>query len=172
MSHFENSLSHWPDHADGIVGLSNLLMDIYEEKLPAEEPEESLLSYLASSTTMASGSTLDMVVPPAPRVAIPTQSSSPSNPADSSTPYPSSSSSSTHPTPPQLNRLACRDRASMLLTALTKLGTGAQSPEAWLALARSHELSGQTGRAKKALWWVVRLEEARGVRDWGCVVGR
>lgn len=54
----------------------------------------------------------------------------------------------------------------MLLSSLTRLGSGWDDSEAWLVLARAHELSGQVGKAKEALWWVVELEESRGVRCW------
>ena len=57
----------------------------------------------------------------------------------------------------------------MLLSGLTRLGTGWDDSEAWLELARAHELSGQVGKAKEALWWVVELEETRPVRGWRAV---
>ena len=165
MSRYEHCLSYWPDHAEGIIGLSNLLMDIYEETMPAEEPEPTLLSHLASSSTTASGSTLNAAAAPSPRTIAPdANTDTPQNhPQTTVTP------SSNDPSPAQLNRIAARDRAYMLLSTLTKLGTGADNPEAWLTLARSHELSKQTARAKKALWWVVKLEESRPLRDWSCV---
>lgn len=70
-----------------------------------------------------------------------------------------------------LSRLAARDRAYGLLAALTKSGQGWDCSEAWMALARAHELGGQVERAKEALWWVVELEEGRGVREWSVVGG-
>lgn len=70
-----------------------------------------------------------------------------------------------------LNRLAARDRAYGLLSALTKLGTGWNYSEAWYALARACEESGQLAKAKEALWRCVELEEGRAVRGWH-VVGR
>jgi hypothetical protein len=54
----------------------------------------------------------------------------------------------------------------MLLSGLTRLGVGWDDSEAWLALARAHELGGQVGKAKEALWWVVGLEESRMIRGW------
>jgi hypothetical protein len=73
------------------------------------------------------------------------------------------------PTPAELNRLAARDRAYGLLSNLTKLGCGWDDSEAWLAFARVCELSGEVARARKALWWVVELEEKRGIRSWNVV---
>ena len=69
-----------------------------------------------------------------------------------------------------LSRLAARDRAYGLLSALTKSGTGWDSSEAWYGLATAYEASGQIKMAKEALWWVVKLEDGKGVRTWDCVV--
>jgi len=70
---------------------------------------------------------------------------------------------------PLVDRLAARDRAYGLLSGLTKLGTAWNSSEAWFALARAHEESGQPDKAKEVLWWCVELEEGMGVREWHCV---
>jgi cargo-transport protein YPP1 len=43
MSFYEKALDYWPSHADGIVGLSNLLIDVYEEKIPRDLPHSSAL---------------------------------------------------------------------------------------------------------------------------------
>jgi tetratricopeptide (TPR) repeat protein len=67
---------------------------------------------------------------------------------------------------PLNDRLAARDRAYGLLAGLTKLGSGWNDAEAWLALARAYEESGQVDKARDALWWCVELEDGRGVRDW------
>ncbi len=69
-----------------------------------------------------------------------------------------------------LSRLAARDRAYGLLSALTKSGLGWDCSEAWFALARAYEQSGEVEKAKEALWWVVELEEGRGVRGWSNIV--
>ncbi|KAK3302028.1 uncharacterized protein B0T15DRAFT_541739 [Chaetomium strumarium] len=70
---------------------------------------------------------------------------------------------------PLNDRLAARDRAYGLLSGLTKLGSGWNDAEAWLALARAYEESGQVDKARDALWWCVELEDGRGVRDWNVV---
>ena len=72
---------------------------------------------------------------------------------------------------PLADRLAARDRAYALLSGLTRLGTGWNSSDAWFALARAYEESGQPDKAKEVLWWCVELEEARGVREWQCLGG-
>ena len=73
--------------------------------------------------------------------------------------------------PTLLSRLAARDRAYGLLSALTKSGRGWDCSEAWFALARCYEEGGQVERAREALWWVVEVEEKRGVRGWGVCGG-
>ncbi|KIW09261.1 uncharacterized protein PV09_00183 [Verruconis gallopava] len=71
--------------------------------------------------------------------------------------------------PEELNRLAARDRAYGLLSSLTKLGTGWDYSEAWFALAKCYEMSGQVEKAKEVLWWCVELEDTRPIRAWSCV---
>jgi hypothetical protein len=68
--------------------------------------------------------------------------------------------------PPELNRLAARDRAFGLLSTLTKLGAGWDYSEAWYALARAYEESGQIEKTKEVLWWCVELEDTHPVRSW------
>lgn len=70
---------------------------------------------------------------------------------------------------PLNDRLAARDRAYGLLSALTKLGSGWGCSEAWFALARAYEESGQLDKARNALWWTVELEDGRGVLGWEVV---
>ncbi|EWC47719.1 hypothetical protein DRE_02919 [Drechslerella stenobrocha 248] len=67
---------------------------------------------------------------------------------------------------------AARDRASGLLQTLTKLGSGWDMSEAWFELGREYEMSGATEKAKEVFWWVVQLEDTKGVRGWGCVLPR
>mgnify|MGYP000959713417 CR=1 FL=1 len=72
---------------------------------------------------------------------------------------------------PLVDRLAARDRAYALLSGLTRLGSGWNLSEAWFALARAHEESGQPDKAKEVLWWCIELEESASVRDWSCLAG-
>ncbi|KAL1304464.1 hypothetical protein AAFC00_003458 [Neodothiora populina] len=180
LSLYEQSLSSYPDHPVATVGISALLLDIYEENMTPEPPS-------------AYG------MPEQPTAQSQEQQHSPSTPSDkpngddtaaavaasngqthganiSSTPPQSSRPSSTAPTgappsPALLNRLAARDRAHMLLSTQSKLGSGWDDSETWLALARAHELAGQMDRAKECLWWVVELEDSRPVRPWDVVSG-
>ncbi|KAG9897543.1 hypothetical protein KCV02_g16767, partial [Aureobasidium melanogenum] len=38
LAAYEKALSHYPDHAAGIVGISSILLDIYSQVIPAEAP--------------------------------------------------------------------------------------------------------------------------------------
>ena len=149
IAYFEKALAHFNDHPAAIVGLSELLLDIYEQKMPAEPPEHSALSPLAVDAFRLSqlGITGDETKPPI------------------DTPPPSAAPES----PEALDRLAARDRAYYLLSTLTKLGSGWDSSEAWFVLARAYEKSGQADKAKDSLWWCVELEDTRPIRHWRCV---
>ena len=162
MSHYEQALDHFPDHAEGIIGLSNLLMDIYEEKMPAEEPQPLLAPMPTSSGSLISDPTLETRPSKRPTTAKSTL-------ANAGRELPPSAAPPRDPTPAQLNRLAARDRAYMLLSNLTKLGTGYDNAEAWYTLARAHELSKEVSKAKQSLWWVVELENSRSMRPWSVV---
>ena len=154
MAHYEEALARDPDHNSSTVNLSNLLLDIYEQKLPAEEPCPSLLEQHSSLGAPPTSPPVPPSPPPPPRRS-----------ADRDT-------EDRDPDPAQLNRLACRDRAYMLLSSLTKHGSAVDDAEAWMALARAHELSGELERAKDVLWWVVALDEASGIRAWSALPGR
>ena len=143
---YETALGHFPDHAAATVGLCTILLDAYSAPPRTATPAPSL-EPPPSTPTLAS-------LPP---------------------PHPASDHDETNTTTPptpadRLSRLAARDRAYGLLSALTKSGRGWDDSEAWFALARAYEESGQMERAKESLWWVVELEEGRGVRRWGNIV--
>ncbi|EEQ87072.2 filamentation protein [Blastomyces dermatitidis ER-3] len=151
FNHFEDALMYYPDHPSATVGLANLLLDIYDQTLPPEKPEPdldtitsgvSLLSY--SSKLKANSQTHDGE-----------QTSGNSGP-----------SLSQESTPEALDRLAARDRAYGLLSALTKLGSAWDNSEAWFALSRAYEQSGQIDKAKEVLWWCVELEDKKPIRHW------
>lgn len=165
MAQYEQALSHFPDHPAGIIGISNLLMDIYEEKLPAEEP---IISSRPPPTASAS-----LIGEAQPTITHATSSSTlpPRHQSLVDDTPGLGSGTKQDPTPAELNRLSARDRAYMLLSNLTKLGAGWDDSEAWLTFARAHELSGEVGKAKQALWWVVELEDYRSVRPWRDVTG-
>lgn len=189
-------MTHFGDHPAAIVGLSSILLDIYNQDLLPPSSVTPLT--LPSQHTTPSASTLNTAastaIPPSQYPAsVPSSNTNhpvhgplgiplPST-SKSIQPSPSDSTSSTlYFIPPPINekesktalldRLAARDRAYGLLSTLTKLGTGWNYSEAWFALARAYELGGQIDKAKGVLWWCVELEESRPVRDWSDVVGR
>lgn len=187
---FEAALTHYPDHPAAIVGLSNILLDLYSEKIvpPRAFPD---LDLVGGSEAMpgTDQSTSDIICPARKPIEghklLPTTPlglgpykttkqeeaksegapKSPTSPHHESHLAPSYKASSM----PLVDRLASRDRAYGLLSNLTKLGSGWNCSEAWFALARVHEESGQADKAKEVLWWCVELEEGMGVRDWNCV---
>lgn len=147
---FERAVLHLPDHPEAIVGLSNILLDIYAKIIPLE-PDLNVEKQTATS-------------PPSVPSVSDTSTKSKSTHAPSHTP-----SAENQLSPPELNRLAARDRAFGLLSTLTKLGAGWDYSEAWYALARAYEESGQIEKAKEVLWWCVELEDTHPVRRWKTV---
>jgi len=117
---FERAVLHFPDHPEAIVGLSNILLDIYGEVIPLEPIRAS---DIIAHSVQPSGQT------------VPTPTSESRKPhLTSHTP-----SAENQISPPELNRLMARDRAFGLLSTLTKLGAGWDYSEAWFALARAYE---------------------------------
>lgn len=195
LAHFETSLTHFGDHPSAIVGLSNILLDIYNQDL---SPPPSItspilpgsLSTPSASTVNTSVSTTPLTSQPVPNllssnlskvshgplgISLPGSMREPQQLPTDATPSTLSSlspnTSNKESSTALLDRLAARDRAYGLLSMLTKLGTGWNYSEAWFALARAYELGGQVDKAKEVLWWCVELEEGRAIRDWREVVG-
>lgn len=187
--YFEEALMHHPDHPTAIVGLANILLDIYSEVLlpPPTIPSITLsegqsingLPTKSKTHKAHAGSHKAGTVPALPSIPLGLGgdvADSAVSPLSNKTPFPdyktNISSVEELPAPykavslPLVDRLAARDRAYGLLSGLSKLGTGWNYSDAWFALARAHEESGQTDKAKEALWWCVELEENMGVREW------
>lgn len=142
---FERALDWFQDHPGAITGLANMLLDFYSQ---SSQPA----SVVYPSTSIYAQSTK-----PTPTLAtLPTPSSS----------KPSSPSKNSEEDDNLLPRLSARDRAYGLLSTLTKSGQGWDNAEAWFALARAYEESGQLSKAKEALLWVVEIEEKWPVRGW------
>jgi len=144
---FERALQHFPDHPQSIVGISSILLDIYCEAIPLEPTR--------STGTVTPISQPSLPIAPKDHENTKTQHLASHIP-----------SAENHLSPPELNRLAARDRAFGLLSTLTKLGAGWDYSEAWYALARAYEESGQVEKTKEVLWWCVELEDTRPVRSW------
>ncbi|KHN99631.1 Tetratricopeptide-like helical [Metarhizium album ARSEF 1941] len=178
-SDFEVALTHSADHATAIVGLSNVLLDIYSEKVlpPPNMPSLDGLSQSEKGPFQSCNQGLRErfagTLPSWPLGLGPFMDDGVASP----TPGKAAARSEHEQLPvsykaahlPLVDRLAARERAFTLLSGLTRLGTGWDNSDAWFALARAHEESGQPEKAKEVLWWCVELEEAMGVRDWRCV---
>ncbi|KAI1433588.1 hypothetical protein GGR50DRAFT_667772 [Xylaria sp. CBS 124048] len=189
-AYFEEALMHCPDHPSAIVGLSNILLDIYSEvllppptipsitketdsaapfhsgtkiKKPASGKTESLPLMLAVPLGLGGDTRPEVAASNSRRVRLSSQETPELIGTDGLAPPHKATSL------PLLDRLSARDRAYGLLSGLTKLGQGWNYSDAWFALARAHEESGQIDKAKEALWWCVELEEGMGVRNWHCV---
>lgn len=139
------------------------MLDIYARRIPAEP-----ITAITAATTALSMGSMNATGPDA------TGEQRDVNPSQqgliAANPTPTHPNPNQHPvSPEELNRIAARDRAYSLLSQLTKLGTGWDHSEAWFALARAYEESGQIERARSALWWVVQLEDTRPVREWRCI---
>lgn len=164
---YETALTHFPDHPGAIIGLSNILLEFYSQK------ESS--SYLSPSTaTLPSSSpkSTPLLAPNPPRSSAAfqqQQSEKRTEPIRKDNDENDASVNNETDDPLLLSRLSARDRATGLLSSLTRSGQGWDCAEAWFALARAYELRGQVDKAKEALWWVVELEESRPVRGWGCL---
>lgn len=158
MSCFEKSLVHSADHPLAIVGLSELLLDIYCQKIAPEPPEPTSVAHTSPSASSASRIGFSSSIMRVKKE----KDGNPNN--DVNVPPPPTAPSAN--LPEELNRIAARDRAYGLLSTLTKLGTGWDYSEAWFALARAHEESGQIEKAKSVLWWCVELEDSRPLRHW------
>lgn len=161
VEQYEQCLMYFPDHNNGIVGLSNILLDYYEKKVDLAKKVDDGVFHSTRSARNSANFEEDSLA-----AATPSQEHfySPFSPA-------ASSSEDLRKTPENLNRIAARDRAYGLLSTLTKLGNGWDSSEAWFALARAHELGGEIDKAKDILWWCIELEDTRPIRHWknlGC----
>ncbi|KAK4202735.1 hypothetical protein QBC40DRAFT_220857 [Triangularia verruculosa] len=192
---FETALTHFPDHPVAIVGLTNILLDIYSENL-LPPPAVSGLDLGGASLTSDSHEDHQIFASPPSRYPDlpseplglgPTKHKPAFRKLDNEEVFDSDDDEEEAtggrsrllgpqlPPPykatslPLIDRLAARDRAYGLLSGLTKLGSGWNYSEAWFALARAYEESGQGEKARDALWWVVELEDGMGVREWGVV---
>lgn len=153
---FETALMRDPDNPRATIGLANLLLDIWDQKMPAETPQ-SQVTYDASTLSLLPSSKQN---PQSDSARLPGVTE-PHKPQDLKLASPSSDEE-----PKFLNRLAARDRAYGLLSALTKRGSSWDNSEAWYALSRAYEAGGQIEKLKEVLWWCIELEDRRPIRHW------
>lgn len=140
---YEAALVQDPRHLRAIVGLSNLLLEYSVAPIVEPQPYTPF---------------------PVPR-SVPTLATLPSAEDDQS-------NDPLNATPPPgnlMDRIAARDRAYGLLSAVTKTGAGWDDPDAWLALAVAHLNIGEHEKAMQALKWVEDLGNKKGVRAWDSV---
>jgi len=187
VDQYEQCLMYFQNHSGGIVGLSNVLLDYYERKV---ELGKRVDGAKAAWSTVAAAATASG---PSPNLKVEEQveerarrhrrelsRQSIDEPASNGN-LEDATGAGGHAarvkddelkkTPENLNRLAARDRAYGLLSTLTKLGSGWDNSEAWLALARANELGGEVEKAKEILWWCVELEDTRPIRHWHNIGG-
>ncbi|KAF2200610.1 hypothetical protein GQ43DRAFT_66342 [Delitschia confertaspora ATCC 74209] len=158
---FEQAVMHFPDHPEAIVGLSNVLLDIYCKVIPLEPSQDALK--LDTSSSHPSPPSVPVVSDHGKLTEQNHKEDHGSKKEHISHHTPSAENKIS---PPDLTRLTARDRAFGLLSTLTKLGSGWDYSEAWFALARAYEESGQIEKTKEVLWWCVELEDTHPVRGW------
>ena len=193
VDQFEQCLMYFPNHPGGIVALSNVLLDYYERRVELGRKVDDGKAKAEIKRAQIAGHGLGRGI----RVGGAGQRGHGQEPSTStygSTGLTNGVTETGHgqnhahlfraetgfvptatpdddlrKTPENLNRLAARDRAYGLLSTLTKMGPGWDNSEAWYALARATELSGEIERAKELLWYVVELEDTRPLRHWSNV---
>lgn len=137
VEYFNAAIALDVNHPFAIVGLSQVLLNIPTNSVPASAPAPT-------------NNSVDVVIRPSTSSSI-TTAISPSSVTEEES---------------LLSSLAATNRVLGLLEKLTSSSHGWDIPEAWFALARAYELSGETGRTKRALWRCVELEDVRAVRAW------
>lgn len=160
IKHFENALLRHPDHPTATIGLANLLLDIWDQKMPLDPSNADVdLNFSRHSLVTESSS---------PKSAQAVSTDEMKEKAElAKTPQPTEASASAHDVDPKyLHRLAARDRAYGLLSSLTKLGSSWDNSDAWYALSRAYEAGEQVEKLKEVLWWCIELEDRRPIRHW------
>jgi predicted Zn-dependent protease len=71
LAAYEKALSHYPDHAAAIVGISTILLDIHAQLIPAELPLAN--SIITPSTTPSTTTIKGLPTDPTPSVAVQTR---------------------------------------------------------------------------------------------------
>lgn len=158
MKHFEDALLRCPDHPTATIALANLLLDVWDQKLPLEASNADVDLNVSRLSLLSNL--------PKPKVANAISIDELKGP-DVETPPTAEASPSPHDVDPKhLHRLAARDRAYGLLSSLTKLGSSWDNSEAWYALSRAYEAGDQIDKLKDVLWWCIELEDRRPIRHW------
>ncbi|KAJ5104502.1 hypothetical protein NUU61_001849 [Penicillium alfredii] len=159
IRHFEDALLRFHDHPTATIGLANLLLDIWDRTLPPEPPNADVDLNVSRLALLSET--------PRPKSAKAISTDELKGPDAAPIPQPTEAFTSPHDVDPKhLHRLAARDRAYGLLSALTKLGSSWDNSEAWYALSRAYEAGEQIEKLKEVLWWCIELEDRRPIRHW------
>ncbi|KAJ5495400.1 hypothetical protein N7539_000516 [Penicillium diatomitis] len=158
MKIFEEALLRCPDHPTATIALANLLLDLWDQKLPLESSNADV------DLTLSRLSLLSIL--PKPKIANAISIDELKRPASESSSRPGTGSPPHDVDPKHLHRLAARDRAYGLLSSLTKLGSSWDNSDAWFALSRAYEAGEQIDKLKDVLWWCIELEDRRPIRHW------
>ncbi|KAE8150399.1 hypothetical protein BDV25DRAFT_154519 [Aspergillus avenaceus] len=159
MERFEDALMRDSDHPKATICLANFLLDIWDETMTLQPPEPEI---------DVDVSMLNLANPKERKPAGQDEGQADRHSVAGST------ESESKPVPPSiqdeepklLNRLAARDRAYGLLSALTKRGGAWDNSEAWYTLSRAYEAEGHVEKLKEVLWWCIELEDRRPIRHW------
>ncbi|KAH8702530.1 putative filamentation protein [Talaromyces proteolyticus] len=161
MEFYEEAVARVPNHPRATIGLSSLLLDIWDEKIPAQ-PLRPTLDH--GTSTLASARTTTQPT---------TRNGSKRTNADTVESVIENIYSERPPSAVKkdervrhMNRLAARDRAYGLLSMLTKTGSSWDNSEAWFTLSRAYEAGSQIEKTKDVLWWCVELEDRKPIRHW------
>lgn len=168
LGHFENALAYDWDHPHGTVGLCQIILEL------VGEPQDGKASVIPTMqqvppTVNRPGSVYATLV----QSPLLLKQGAASTITNSTTAIidPATITEIETTEDEALAPLIARNRAYGLLSQLTKSGRGWDCSEAWFALARSYEATGQVEKAKGVYWWCVGLEDTRPVRGWGGVSG-
>ena len=153
MDLLETALLRDPDHPKATITLGNYLLDIWDQKLAIEPPETELQPDLSTPSLHSA----TKQIPDSKEQAIPSPATDPND---------SKPSAIQDEEPRLLNRIAARDRAYGMLSALTKRGSSWDNTEAWYALSKAFEAQGHVEKLKEVLWWCIELEDRRPIRHW------
>ncbi|KAL4807790.1 hypothetical protein BDV18DRAFT_136054 [Aspergillus unguis] len=156
MERLEESLLYNPDHPKATISLANLLLDIWDQTLSLQPPVTGVETGLPALAPLPAKKSTE------------NRRLSKSEVSDllKSRTEETSSHGVEDEEPKLINRIAARERACTLLSALTKRGTSWDNSEAWFALSRAYEAVNQTQKLKEVLWWCIELEDRRPIRHW------
>ena len=160
MEHFEEALTRYLDHPKATIVLADLLLDIWDKKIPSEPAQEDVdvnasMQSLLAETLNNQNKALNKA-----------RSKSRDTKEDLPKPQNNQPRWASNEEPRYLNQLAARDRAYGLLSALTKRGSSWDNSEAWYVLGRAYEAGGQINKLREVLWWCIELEDRRPIRHW------